>query len=49
MKRWKMYLVLLLAAGGVSACTDQQRDELRKKVLQYLRMIHPVSPAQIAE
>lgn len=43
MNRWKMYLVLLVAACFLTACTDQERNELREKVLRYLRIIHPVS------
>lgn len=43
MKRWKIYLVILIAASCFSACTDQERSEMREKVLRYLRSIHPVS------
>jgi len=49
MKRWKMYLVILIAASFMSACTDQERNEMRTKVLRYLKMIHPVEMEKIEQ
>lgn len=49
MKRWKIFLAMILLAVSLSGCNDQERNELREKVLRYLRMIHPASPAQVVE
>lgn len=49
MKRWKIFLAMIFLAVSLSGCTDQELNELRQKVLLYLRMIHPVSPAQVVE
>lgn len=49
MKRWKIFLAMILLAVSLSGCTDQELNELRKKVLLYFHIIHPVSPAQVVE
>lgn len=48
MKR-RFILALALLAFLLTACTEQESNELREKVKRYLRMIHPVAPEQISE